>query len=153
MRLSFFRKYKGPISHVDITWEQLVENLSKHDVGTNKFENPAFSPAFYDIDEFQRLNENVRGFSLWVGDFDKFDEDGVFALINRVEELGWSMVLYSTWSHEIEPYCVRPVFPLSRVALPEEWPVLWRVINKMLGGQTDKSCKDLSRLYFVGLLL
>lgn len=61
----------------------------------------------------------------------------------------YEQIVWTTWSHtdEQKPK-FRVLLPLKRPVTVDEYAVLWREVNALLGGIVDKSTKDASRLMY-----
>lgn len=154
-RLSLFRSAHDNVPKlVSYTWPEFVEALLPHEfrpiVTTSKaakLECDAFSPAIYPPG-LTRADDNVIAFSVYAADLDHVTDEDVERFITLALARGWAFVVYSTWRHDIDPNRLRAVFPLSREVTPDEWPHLWQALFEALGGLSDPTCGNLSRLYF-----
>jgi predicted P-loop ATPase len=104
----------------------------------------SWSPVEYDGAD-TRANANVRAINYLVIDLDHLEPgelDRVRASFGDYEH-----VVHTTHSHSAGDGAYRVVFPLSRPALPSEWPRVWGSFVRVLGLPADQQCKDPSRLY------
>lgn len=96
----------------------------------------------------RRANENVRAVTAVVLDLDHIDDETLERVRKAVAE--YAHIIHSTHSHNPPgDGCYRLVMPLSRPALPSEWPTVRRTMVEVLELPADPVAKDLSRFYFL----
>ncbi len=123
---------------VQVTWEQLLSELSAHEPRAEK-DGPAWSPAAF---EGTRSNANARRVSLAVFDLDDCGEETLGNLGARLE--GTLYAIHSTYSHG----CYRLVLPLTEPVDPRIWPATWEAIRLRFEIPADPACRDPARLYY-----
>jgi hypothetical protein len=138
------------------TWDQIVALLSKRDIRESK-SGSALSPVLLKPGT-SRANANVLHVSMAVADIDSTgtkDASGRFIAVTKrapdlkqlrpaIDRFRW--VAVSSHGHDprhpenVVKY--RLVLPLSRPAMPEEWPLVWAGMNAMLNGCCDPAARD-----------
>ena len=131
-------------SHQAVDFSDLVELTSVHEIRETK-DGPAISGAEFKPNT-PRKNANVIRVNFVILDVDKGDVDEFTA---NCKKLGWSAILYSTFSHVTGKDCFRAVFQPSRPVSPAEWPTVWNSMNTLLGSAADKATRDLSHIFYM----
>lgn len=127
-----------------VAWDELRELLTQHEERREK-DGPLWSPTVYAAGA-TRGKENVQAVTALVLDFDSGVAVGPFR--KRWER--WTWAAHSTHSHQVDDPHWRGIFPLAAAVPIAEWPTVYRRLAAELGaGQTDPSCKDASRMYFL----
>jgi P4 family phage/plasmid primase-like protien len=98
-----------------------------------------------------RCKDDVESISMLVFDV---DHAGALApLIQKLEELGYFAIVYTTYSHTTESLCCRIVVPLLESVPASVWESFFPIASKLLGDQLgvefDPACKDACRFFFV----
>lgn len=71
------------------------------------------------------------------------------ATLGRVEASGYAAIVHTSYRHTPGAPKGRIVFPLSRPALPGEWPIVREHLDRTLQLNADPVTKDLTRLYYL----
>jgi hypothetical protein len=129
----------------------IAELIGKHTKPSSK--EGAQLIGFY-IKEGKRCNDNVRGASCMVYDFDSKVEGRHFTIEAALELLDAAdaeYTLYTTYSHSPELHKFRIILPFDSVITPDEFPQLWADVAQHFGfyADVDASCKDISRAYYL----
>jgi len=133
-----------------LEWPRLVRELTKHEILPVKEERDLWSPVAYGATKARKA-ENVAEVSCLVLDFDK----GACPekLTPAWEEEGLEFVIHTTHSHmadEDQTPKWRAIFPLARPVPAGVWKATYRKLTAHLaGGHADRSCKDVSRMYYL----
>ncbi|MGH9839694.1 MAG: YfjI family protein [Blastocatellia bacterium] len=132
------------------TWAELLDRFAHPAIRAGK-DGPLFSPAIFDPPK--RAKENARELSLLVLDFDSGleIEDG----LRPWRALGLRCAYHTTHSHlrvtpdhpDAQPR-YRVVIPLADPIPASEFPALWRWAAEQSGGEIDRVCRDVSRIYY-----
>ncbi len=135
-------KHTTPTDSDSADWENICPFMSKHAARENK---DGQGISFVKLDPAIRANANVQAISAAMFDID----DGtpyqdMQSLIHQYEHIG-----YSTHSHTSVHQKYRLLFPLTRDVTPDEWPIIWDAMNKIIGGHADPACKDVSHFYYL----
>jgi len=129
-----------------LTWPQLVEKLTMHDLRAAK-DGALWSPTLY-LPDATRAKENVQAVSCLVLDFDNGTPPD--ALCADWQARGLAYAVHSTHSHTTARPKWRAVFPLVAPATGADWPRIYGKLAAPLGGGcVDPSCKDASRIYYL----
>jgi P4 family phage/plasmid primase-like protien len=129
-----------------VEWTRLVGMLTQHDVRTGK-DGRLWSPVAYGHTKARKA-ENVAEVSCLVLDFD--DGARPEELTPQWEEKGMEFVIHTTHSHSPDAPKWRAIFPLSRAVPASEWEATYKKLTAHLaGGRADRSCKDVSRIYYL----
>jgi putative DNA primase/helicase len=126
-----------------------VHLLGKHRTRSRKGGTPAFSMARY-AEGASRGNAGVVEVSALVYDFDHL-ASAVAELVQRHLE-GWAHVAYSSYSHFAtgdDDCCFRAVILCTRPILPDEYPVVWKAMNELLGDWADRQASDPARIWYL----
>lgn len=150
MRVSgFFHAQDNEPKHQEITWERFSQDLGPHDYSVaEKDQVPLFSPAEYH-DGAARGVKGVKRVWMFVADFDHLTKEQFDWVYTKVTTSGFASIVYSTWSHALDPWRIRVIMALTRPVLPEEWGDFWTRMNAAFGNLCDPVCKDPSRIYYV----
>lgn len=142
---------------IDMTWKDILEMFSTHDVRAEK-DGPCFIPARFkdemikvpsysetgeQLEGNYRKSRNVKDITMGVIDLD------AKGALERAEKqfAEFERFYYSTHSHTSEtPYKYRMVIRLAEPIPKEEWRAAFFNIVKPIGG--DPSCQDFARFYF-----
>lgn len=127
----------------------LAHALGRHVARPTK-SGAAVSFAIY-AEGARRGNDGVVAVTALVFDLDHLPAAQARAVVRALRERGWAYLLYSSHSHRAggpDDCCFRVVLPLSRPALPAEYPGLWAGVNAALGGRADPMARDLARVWF-----
>jgi putative DNA primase/helicase len=131
--------------HGDLSWADLCEMLQVHAVRDSKESSPLWSPACYP-EGATRAIANVETLSCLVLDFDSGCH---WSEIEDAWE-GLAYLVYTTYSHRGTHPKWRVVFPLVSPVPAADWPGVHAKLALQLGaGETDPSCKDSSRIYYL----
>jgi len=133
------KPFLGPVSTL----------LGHHRTRKRKGGTPAFSLATY-AEGAKRGNAGVGEITAMVFDFDHLSS-AVAEQVHRHLE-GWAHVAYSSYSHFAkgdDDCCFRAVLFTTRPIQPDEYPVVWREVNELLGGWADRQATDLARIWYV----
>jgi len=141
---------------VEITWENLVKDLTRFRIRKNK-DGELWSPVRY-IKGGSRNAKDVLDVYLLVIDYDEGDDPALIR--TRFDELGLEYVIHSTFHNMIEKQTKnklkpavtrwRAIFPLQRPMLGHGWNKEYeRLVEYLSPGIWDPSCKDPSRLFWL----
>jgi putative DNA primase/helicase len=144
LTISFFNNAKSrATSSQEVTWGKLASVLTHHEISEQK---DGGAVGFYALKPgTTRAAENVEAVHLVALDFDSctsYDE------IKCAVE-GYEHVFHTSYSHSITCPKGRLVLPLSRPAMPDEWPAVWRGANALTHELADPAAKDIARLFFL----
>lgn len=144
---------------IDMTWEDIVEVFSTHDIRKDK-DGPCFIPARFkpkeemvlvptysasgeQLEGNYRKERNVDAITMVVIDL---DEPGALEAANE-QFSEFERIVVSTHSHTKDtPYKYRMIIRLAEPIPKEEWREAFFNIVAPIGG--DPSCQDLARFYF-----
>ena len=129
-------------THV-IDWLAAAEILLKHPVKETK-PGTLLSPALL-TPGATRSNRNVIAVSAFVADLDNVDFTD--ALRKRLTDI--EHIAHTTWSHTDTSPHWRVIFPFDTPIAAADWPTVWRKLCDWIGVDLDKSCKEVSRCYFI----
>lgn len=135
----FYSRLDNEPKVVDVTWEELAETLSEHEVRAEK-DGKAWSPTAF---HGPRAKENAGPIVAAVFDLDDVTPDVVKQLVESLND--YTYVMHSTYSQG----CLRLVLPLARPVPAADWPTAWSTIKDALRLPADEACKDASRLYYL----
>jgi putative DNA primase/helicase len=134
---------KGWTEEAPISWSDLVELLSCHDVRAHK-DGRIWAPVSI-LDRSTRNKASVEAVHALVLDFDQgtpFQE-----VRPRLRGLAW--VAHTSHSHSPEKAKYRLTIPLSSPVAAGEWPEVWRILHDRLGPESDPTCKNSNRIYYL----
>jgi len=141
-----FTIYSSPTNtsptHV-IDWLAATEILLKHPVKETK-SGTLLSPAIL-TPGATRSNQNVIAVSAFVVDLDNVDFTD--ALRERLANIEY--IAHTTWSHTDTSPHWRVIFPFDTPIAAADWQTVWRKLCDWIGVDIDKSCKEVSRCYFI----
>jgi putative DNA primase/helicase len=127
------------------TWDEIVAALSQRG---HKSRPSKSGPAigFYELKpETTRASNNVRQIHAVALDLDNCTSyEDIAEAFARYEHL-----YHTTHSHSSACPKGRVILPLTRAAMPEEWPDVWRGANQLAGQVADTKTDDLSRLFYM----
>lgn len=127
-----------------VAWADMVNILKRH-VRRKEKDGQLFAPATFRAGG-RRCAGDVESLSMLVLDFD----DGTPPTEVTTAWEQWEYVIYSTHSHKPDAPKWRAVFPLARPVPAGEWKDTYRKLAAHLaGGRADRSCKDVSRMYYL----
>ncbi len=158
LRLSSHSDNRGVDS--DVSWEELTQLLTQHKLTpchpcpgkSCVFKNgPAWVPATFG-DKLnnkggRRHKKNVLTLTAGVLDFDHLSPEALEGLIKLLEP--YQCLIHTSHSHKPEDVCVRVVLNLSREVLFSEWSEFYPRMVKVFGSQSDESCKNGDRIYYL----
>ncbi len=125
----------GTVKRKTISWDSIVERLTRHEVALEKGGQYIVGGAFSTA---ERKEENLLFRSLMTLDIDEVDmtiDDLEFLLLTRID---CAFVAYSTFSHQPTSPRVRVIIPLSRNVTPDEYRELSRDFGSSLDIPLDK---------------
>lgn len=129
----------------ELTWEALVEALSRHEIRNQK-DGAAWSPAVYKPGTTRGV-KNVDQVSAAVFDLDHLKAEQVEAIRGKLQ--GMEYVLHSSFGHSAEDQRLRLTLPVNRPMTPTEWAKVRASLIKTFDLPADPATKDASRLYFL----
>jgi hypothetical protein len=159
--VSFYTKITStiPALRVGLSFDQLLGSIGPHVPIVRKDDAPMFSACEYHHGHGPSREEGTR--FVVCGHFGVADLDGpnhtgieeaaLGRICVRLRDAGIPFRVASTYSHPGgDRYAVRVIFPFSRQVLVSEWKLLWERIDATYFENTcDKSCKDITRRYFI----
>ena len=143
--MSWFKDERDTVPvREDMTWADLVERLSKHDVRVGK-EGPGFSPVLYKRGA-TRGTIGVEQLYCAVADVDSGITPDRF-LETFPPDL--AVLFVSTHRSPPEKPKFRAVTPLAMPCGGADWPAVWpRIQEHVWGGASDPQTKDAGRFYY-----
>lgn len=136
---------KGWRPQAPATWAQLAGMLQTHDIRSEK-DGQLWAPVQV-ASTSSRTNDSVLAISCMVLDFDCGLEPE--AALGPILDRGLAYVAHTSHSHTMEHPKFRVVVPFSRAVPGAEWPEVWSWAHSRLGPQSDVSCKNPARVYFL----
>lgn len=140
----FRRRSDNEPKQSTVEWTVLKDMLREHRQREDK-DGALWAPTTY-APEATRANANVLMVTCFVVDVDDgtpLDE----AMMDSWGGLAW--IAHSSYSStDLHPKW-RVVFPLASPVAAADWPAVHRkLVAALVGGHSDPSCKDVSRMYF-----
>jgi len=128
----------GTVDNKTLSWEAIVERLSRHEVALTKGGRYLVGGCF---DGTQRKEANLLNRSLITLDLDNVAEMDIDQLeFMLVMSLDCAFVAYSTFSHDPKQPKIRIVVPLSRTVSPTEYREVSRDFANLLPELTFDPC-------------
>lgn len=128
----------GTVENKTLSWDDIVERLSRHEVALTKGGRYFVGGAF---NGNQRKEANLLNRSLLTLDLDDVDgmtiDDIEFMLVMSID---CAFVAYSTFSHQPDQPKIRIVVPLSRCVSPDEYREVSRDFASLLPDLTFDPC-------------
>lgn len=132
-----------PRSH-NVTWDRLVERLTKHAEREDK-DGPLFSPVTY-LKGATRGNNRVLTVNLAVADYDHGEDWETV----KEQLAAYTYVAYSTYSFTPEDCRFRVVIPFTKPVQKADWPKVKAAIDEHVFRQgSDPAAKDAARLFYL----
>lgn len=142
--LVFFahKRSNKPVAQT-LTWPQLCELLTTHDVRSEK-DGKLFSCTVYAPDT-TRGNANVLAMTAAVVDL---DHDITIDEVRNIVA-PYNAITFSTFSHTNEAPRLRVVMPLMAPVEGADWAQMWPRLNLLFNEKIDRATKDPARIHYL----
>ena len=158
MNLSRFPEHTSPPLRWPLSWEQLVEQLSKprrtactiadcRGSACKHKNGECWSPAVFVIDRRFRSSLDVLSISCLALDIDHVPEAALAALGDHLAR--YQHMIHATHADRPGDRCLRAVVQLSRPVMPQEWQRFVRSAVAMAGVPVDSPTIDIARLFYL----
>ena len=128
------------------SWSDFSDFLYNLSLKPNtKAKAPLISPAVYPEDT-TRANRNVSYWASWAAmDVDSYEPED----IQKLDDIEYEYIIYSTASSTKEHPKFRMVFPLTSNVDVDDIKHFWHSLNSEILNIGDAQTKDLSRMYYI----